>query len=59
MYHRREFSKEVRRAAFARCGGACEHCTVPLADGGIIYDHVVAYLTKTAPPSGLALGVID
>jgi 5-methylcytosine-specific restriction enzyme A len=43
MEHRREFSKEVRRAAFARCGGACEKCTAPLAGGGINYDHVVPW----------------
>lgn len=51
MYHRREFSREVRRSAFARCGGACEHCTVPLADGGIIYDHVVPWeLSRDSSP---------
>jgi 5-methylcytosine-specific restriction enzyme A len=39
----RTFSKQVRRAAFARCGGACETCTAPLIDGQIAYDHVVPY----------------
>jgi 5-methylcytosine-specific restriction protein A len=39
----RTFSKQTRRAAFARCGGACETCTAPLIDGQIAYDHVVPY----------------
>lgn len=36
---RREFSKKVRMAAWARCNGRCEDCTAKLRPGKYEYDH--------------------
>ena len=37
---RREFSRETRRAAWARAKGSCESCTVAIREGmGPHYDH--------------------
>jgi 5-methylcytosine-specific restriction enzyme A len=40
---REEFSPAVRRAAFQRCGGRCEQCTVKLTSGNIFYDHRIPW----------------
>lgn len=41
---RREFSKQVKRDAFLRCGGYCEgeNCGVFLTAGKFAYDHIIA-----------------
>jgi 5-methylcytosine-specific restriction endonuclease McrA len=38
---RREFSRKVRAAAFARCGGRCESCGARLKTREGEYDHVL------------------
>lgn len=38
---RQEFSRKVRAAAFARCGGFCESCPAKLFVGKFTYDHVI------------------
>lgn len=38
---RREFSTQVRRAAFRRADGHCECCTRPLSVGDVHFDHVI------------------
>jgi 5-methylcytosine-specific restriction protein A len=38
---RREFTKQVKLAAWQRAGGRCEKCTCKLFSGNIRYDHVV------------------
>ena len=36
---RNEFSRKVKSAAWARCGGRCEKCTAKLFPGKYAYDH--------------------
>ena len=38
---RSEFSADVRKAAWKRCGGKCEKCTAKLFVGKFQYDHVI------------------
>ena len=40
---REEFSPAVRRAAFKRCGGRCEECSIKLTSGNIFYDHRIPW----------------
>lgn len=42
----RHFSKADKRAAMARCGGQCEHCTAKLAPGNVEFDHRIPYATS-------------
>jgi 5-methylcytosine-specific restriction enzyme A len=37
--YRHEFSKQVKLAAWQRCGGYCESCTAKLFVGKFQYDH--------------------
>lgn len=39
---RREFNKEVRKAAWARCAGLCEGCGAALTLGKYDFDHIIA-----------------
>lgn len=39
---RNEFSKQTKRAAMERSGGACENCTRKLTVGDYHYDHIIA-----------------
>jgi 5-methylcytosine-specific restriction endonuclease McrA len=38
---RREFSGSVKRAAWSRCKGRCEHCGKVIWPGDRVYDHIV------------------
>ena len=40
---RRRFSAAVKRLAWKRSNGQCQHCTAPIAGGGFIYDHVIPW----------------
>jgi len=43
FYARRIFRPAVKRLAWSRCGGACESCGAPLADGNTHFDHVLPH----------------
>jgi hypothetical protein len=39
----RHFSPKTKREAYKRSRGHCEKCTIELATGNIIYDHVIPW----------------